>query len=311
MEATAIKKPDRIHLEPGVFPGMSMADYMRVDAISSHTLQWMDVTPAHFKAAIDGHLEREDTEAFAFGRAFHCRLLEPEAFAERYAVRQPCEAVLQSGKRKGEPCGNPGVAQMDTGVWVCGQHGAELGDKPESVSQSELDRIECCVHAVRQHKAVNLLRTKGQCEVAIVSEFKGVPVKARLDKLILNPPVIVDVKKVAAPASPGRAAATEDRFVQTIPNYGYDVQAGLYHWIVAKQFNVNPQFWWLLVEDDLPNSVAVYKPCKSTLKACVNHALMLLERVAECRKTNNWPGLPQDVCEVSAPEWFLRRYGQS
>ena len=102
----AVNPSKKISLAPGVYPGLSMTDYINVDAISSHTLMWMDVDAKHYKAAIDGFLEGEDTESFAFGRAFHCRLLEPELFDARYSIRQPCQAILKTGERKGKECGN-------------------------------------------------------------------------------------------------------------------------------------------------------------------------------------------------------------
>jgi exodeoxyribonuclease VIII len=301
---------NKIVLEPGIYPGMAMEDYFRVDAVSSHTLQWMDVTPKHFKAALDGKLEREDTEAFSFGRAFHCRLLEPEEFASRYAIRVPCQTKLKSGKRKDEECGNASTVRLMDDTWACGQHDDGSGERVEnSITNAELDRIECCVDAVRQTKAVKVLRQKGQCEVVIVSEYKGVKIKCRYDKLILKPDIIVDVKKIAAAAGPGRAIS-EERFANSIEGYGYDVQMGLYTLIAREQLKINPAFWWLVVEDDFPNCVGVFRPCKLTIKAATNHAIGLLERVAGCLESDKWPGLSDEVVEISAPRNFLRKYGQ-
>ena len=188
---------------------------------------------------------------------------------------------------------------------------AEFGQSIEdSITQAELDRIECCVGAVRNHKAVKLLRKKGQCEVVIVAEYRGILIKARLDKLIESPAIIVDAKKVAAPSSPGWAMVSEEKFCKSIVDYMYTVQMGLYRWIVKETFKVVPQFWWLVVEDDIPNSVAVYKPCKRTMIAANNHFMHLLNRVVDCREKDDWPGIGQDVIEISAPNRYLKLYGQ-
>lgn len=304
-----LAEKSKIDLACGIYPGMSMADYLKVNAISSHALMWMDVSPLHFKAAMDGYLEREDTDALQFGRAFHTRLLEPETFADRYAVRLPCQVLIKKGERAGRPCGDASRGKNADGVWACGTHKGEPNGV-DSITQSELDRIECCCNAVRNHKAVKLLRKSGQCELVLVSEYKGIKVKSRLDKFIQKPAIIIDPKKVAAPKRPNYAPSTSDSFARSIASYGYDVQLGTYIWNVRERFQVTPKFWWLVVEDDAPFAVTVYAPDKATVTAGMNHFVTLMDRVVECTESDHWPGYGDDIVEVSAPNWLLRENGQ-
>src|SRR4051812_28448031 len=68
--------------ECGIFPGMSWADYAAIPLPSASTLEWGRVSSAHLQAAIDGTLERKDSDAMSFGRALHLRLLEPDIYPQ-------------------------------------------------------------------------------------------------------------------------------------------------------------------------------------------------------------------------------------
>src|SRR5688572_3818470 len=57
----------------------------RLGVVSKGALDLVHRSPAHYRAWIDGQLEKA-SPALAFGRAFHCAMLEPEKFAQAYAV---------------------------------------------------------------------------------------------------------------------------------------------------------------------------------------------------------------------------------
>ncbi len=120
-------KPDLFtNPEPGIYPGIPFADYAKIPAMNCSTLRWGEASMRHLKAAMDGHLKRDDSADLRFGRAFHIRVLEPERYAESVIVRGPCEAILKSGPRKGGACGSGG-AGMIGGAWYCGTHGGDSG----------------------------------------------------------------------------------------------------------------------------------------------------------------------------------------
>jgi hypothetical protein len=85
---------DLANPQPGIYPGVSFAYYVKIPAMNFSTLAWAGDSMAHLRAAIDGVLVREDSDDMEWGRALHCRLLEPERYPEAVLIRGTCAAVL-------------------------------------------------------------------------------------------------------------------------------------------------------------------------------------------------------------------------
>jgi hypothetical protein len=67
---------------------MPEAAYHRrlLGVVSNSALKEFARTPLHYKAWVDGAVEDVETPALAFGRAYHCAVLEPEKFLRTYVV---------------------------------------------------------------------------------------------------------------------------------------------------------------------------------------------------------------------------------
>ena len=63
---------------------MSFQLYSQIEAMNWSRLKVIDKSPLAFQWAL--RHPREETEAMAFGTAFHLALLEPELFQESYVV---------------------------------------------------------------------------------------------------------------------------------------------------------------------------------------------------------------------------------
>lgn len=308
---TTFEIGDKISLAPGIYPNMPMAEYRRVEGMNQSTLSWCRISPLHLKAAIDGRLAREDTDALSFGRALHIRLLEPDRYAESVKAKGLCEAELQGGKRKGEKCGAPGRGIVN-GVWCCGTHGGDDSTLPpniEYLNQHELRDIESAAKAVAAHKVESLRRAKGLFEVVVVGELNGVKVKARLDKLIENPCTIVDVKKVAAATSPSRGNISADDFQGRIGSMGYGMQAAMYCDLVKSITGKLPRWYWLMIEDGEPFSPAIVRASENCLAAGRNEYMSYLNAYKSGLATGHWPGPADDVVELDGPNWWLKQMG--
>lgn len=73
-------------IQPGVYRGLSNADYHGGPGDSKSTLDIIRRCPAELHALRLGDVKREPTDAQAFGTAFHTLQLEPEQFADSYAL---------------------------------------------------------------------------------------------------------------------------------------------------------------------------------------------------------------------------------
>lgn len=302
----AIPWPDELP-PAGIYPGVAFDQYRAWPAVNASVLKHgYYASPLHMRAAMDGVYGTADSEARKFGRAVHCRLLEPERFKTSFLIAGTCCEPLKTGPRKGQPCGKQASHYLD-GKWFCGTHATmEAATPGDYISQDEAARIEAIVGAVQRHKVVKLIRQHGGCEVSLVWSLYGVPCKARLDKLITGancPDTIIDVKKCQA------GSATEDAIQKSVRDYAWDMQASWYVDGVAAVLGKAPTFLWLFVEDSPPHDVVVVRASGSMLALGRAKYRRAIERYTWCLRANYWPGYADDIIDVEPSDWEVKRYG--
>jgi len=294
---------------PGIYP-MTEQVYRKIPAMNCSILDWGSSDMYHLKAAIDGRLQRKDTDALEFGRAFHIRVLEPALYADRVRIIGPCESVLKSGPRKGDTCGACGKGMAD-GHWLCGTHAgdaATLDDDREYITPADADNIERACAAIAGRKVNNQRKAPGQFEVVVIGDLHGVRCKAKLDKLINSPFSIVDLKKVAAPTSPREVKIGLDKFEYSIDKYGYGMRAAFYCDLVQSVTGTMPRWYWLVIEDSEPFSSASYRASDACLAAGRNEYMRILMDYKACLLSGDWSG-DSDTQEIDGPSRWLTRNG--
>jgi hypothetical protein len=289
----------------GLYHDKPYDDYRRWKALNATVLKHGgELSPKHMRQSVE---DGTDSTSRKFGRAAHCRFLEPQAFKDRILIAGPCSKPLASGKRKGEPCGLSSTYRGDDGAWYCGKHRPDGAEEPaDYISQAEADALEEMVSAVFAHPSVSLMRQHGGTEVSLVWDREGVPCKARLDKLIVDascPDTIIDLKKVAA------YAIDKHSIESAIANYYYDVQAYWYTDGLRRVTGKDAHFIWLFVEDGPPFDVLPLRASKKWLETGRCRAEAAFAAYRHCLETGEWPGVAGDIQESSPPAWLCKRYG--
>lgn len=281
-----------IGMPAGIHPGLPFDQYAKIDAMNHSTLAWGHKSMRHLRAAMDGKLEREDTDALAFGRALHVRLLEPELYESRHPI-SPDFGDMRSPKNR-----------KSRDDWE-----KALPKGCEPISESDAKAIEQCVLAVKEHPAEFLRSAKGQFETTVIGELCGVRFKARIDKLIVAPLTIVDVKKVNGSTSPStRSGGDVAEFERRIQTYGYGMQAASQSDLVSQHFGgQTPRYFWIVIEDDFPHCAGVYRASAQLLAAGRNEYTNLLMQMKSCEASGKWPGFTSDVVEIDGPAWWLKQ----
>ena len=72
-------------MKPGIYDGLPDAVYHDAPGVSSSVLKEMGRSPAHCRAKQDGDRNKR-TKALETGIILHCAVLEPERFAQDYAL---------------------------------------------------------------------------------------------------------------------------------------------------------------------------------------------------------------------------------
>lgn len=266
----------------GIHRDIAFEVYASWRALNSGCLR--QPTMKHIKAAFDGQLANDDTRSRKLGRAVHVRLLEPDVYAERVLIAEPCCAELKSGERKGRTCGKSGGFVVN-GRWFCGTHKPDGAIVPlDYVSQDEAERIEAMAASLHGHPSIALLRSDGWSECSIVYESHGLKLKGRLDRFSESAKFVLDVKKMRV----GFGAMDDCR--KAIDDYGYLVQMAIYWKGVETLCGFRPRCLWLFVEDGAPFDVQLVEAEQWELDHAWQEVSGILSAFERCVADEYFPG---------------------
>jgi len=264
---------------PGLTRNMSFADYLAIDAVNSHSvIAGSKYTMRHMQAHRRGELSFDETDDLRFGRAMHHKILEPDTFDASWPVAATCCAEIGSGKSKGQKCGkSAGFCTADRRFWFCGTHAKPVDAQPagDHISEDESTRIENIIKELANAGHLKKFRRAGWSEVVIEFDFMGVKCKARLDRLSLDGPSIIDCKKCRV------GHADQKSFSRSVWDYGYHIQAAFYSLAVKAAIGEWPLFTWMIIEDKPPHCVNVIDASDFDLRAgrfCVETTLSQWKR---------------------------------
>jgi hypothetical protein len=296
-------------------------EYLKIPAINATALKAGRKSAKHMKSALDGHAG-DDTRDRKLGRAFHKRLLEPEAYRTTYQLATPCRHVMgPNAARPGEECGNQSkLCDPATGQWYCGirGHSPSGAEAPEEwISEADGERVERMAAAVKTHEISGMLHGYGGCEVTIIFDWDGVPFKCRLDKLTEKQPecpiTVIDLKKMPA------GGGSEEMLQTTCRKWGYDVQMWLYMRAVEAITGEWPQGVLVFVEDGEPYDVVpkwISQPLWQVGRAKAQKAWDTSAYDAKDRSGYKWciqsgrfPGRCEQIEELYPADWEMKDYG--
>jgi exodeoxyribonuclease VIII len=245
------------------------ADYHAHPAVSKSVLDKIAKSPMHARAYLDGTRE-EPTAAMNFGTALHACALEPERFADEYAVFEG-DRRTKDGKARYEELQARGAT---------------------IISAADYDAITAMVGQIRQHPVAAGLLQDGIAEASVFWNHPptGIECKCRPDWWKREAGMVVDLK-TTEDASP-------EGFARSVAAYRYHVQAA--HYSAGTKAS---RFVFIAIEKKPPYAVAVYELDADALT--LGHKLRDrdLEQYASCLEFNTWPGYPAEIQTIILPKW--------
>lgn len=298
----------------GIYRDMPFAEYAAIDAINSGVVRWGCTTMLHMHTAKCGLIDSDDTKDRKLGRAIHCRLLEGEAYHERFTIAQPCCVLLKSGERKGAACGKSASyqSQRDKNIWACGTHREQIPDavQPEDfIDSDEAEQVEKIAQKLHLHPAMKLFRRTGWSEVSMVWELCGLKCKCRIDKLddweTTPKPLVIDIKSCQV------GKATIEDCEKSVAENGYHRQAALNVNAVEALTGKRPGFVWVFVEKDEPFDVQILPADDETLAIGITEVRRTLELYRSAEAKGDYRGYIYDARFIrygGLPGWYRQRY---
>jgi exodeoxyribonuclease VIII len=241
-------------------------------------LKAMAESPKSFRHAVD--VPREDTPAMRLGRAVHCAVLEPQLFAERYAVR---------------PAGIDRRTKEGKAAWEAFL--AEVGQR-EILDGDEHDKARRIGAAVRSHEAAAKLLEQGVAEQALSWTHEGRECSGRADWI--GGDYVLDLKTTS---KFGRAFPSE------VARRHYHAQLAWYIYGATESGMVGIERGIIIAVDSAaPHDVAVYELSADALWAGEQAWRSWMQRLAACEAEGQWPGQSPGLEVLELPAWA---YGSS
>ena len=287
-------------LEPGIHQGVSMADYLALPYVNGSALEKLRRSPLHYRASLTE--DREQTDALTRGEALHLALLEPDLFEGRYVVAGECSQELASGKRKGEPCGNPGVKLHREVGWLCGVHlrgfGSGVRDDVEVLSSALHADVTAMRDNIMAHpRARTFFEGRGGFETTVVFDdpVTKVRCKIRPDRLVERAGMHVALK-----ATRDAAPWVFDRQAEDL---GYWRSLSLYRRGLKALDWPYSATTILAAENVDPYDAVPYLVDEDDLDGADSEVTRLLRTFKTCETTDTWPGYADDFQPLQRPAW--------
>ena len=256
-------------IEPGVYAGISNADYHRNPALGSTSLKTLATrTPAHYQ---HDKTHPKNSDAFTLGTAAHSLILEDDTSgievvaADNWLTKAAKEAKAQA-----------------------------LAEGKQPLLVKEMAQVVAMRDAVMSHPVARAAFTGHKAEQSVFWEEDGLMLKCRPDAW--KPGVLIDLKTTRD--------ANPNEFGKTAHEYGYHQSAAHYQDGVKAATGEELPFHFVLVEKTEPYLVSVVE---LDVEA-VNLGRQLNDRAKriyrECVETNTWPGYPSSEL-ISLPMWAI------
>lgn len=262
---------------------MTELEYNQHEGIRRSDLWKVRESPEKYLWAI-GHPE-PPTPALIFGAMVHKLLLEPDKFADDYAVAPSIDRRTKAGK-------DEWAAFADKNM------GKQVVNMDDFVTAMEM------VNAVERHPiAKKLLGGKHEQPFFWTDEDTGELCKCRLDILteLDGGPVVVDYKTATS--------AMTDKFNESIFRYGYALQAFMYTEAVMKNMGLTerPRFIFIVQEKKAPYSVNVVEVTEDVMTNGMDTFRELIGILHQCLEVGYFPGyngMMDDINETYLPGWL-------
>ncbi|OSD80878.1 exodeoxyribonuclease VIII [Salmonella enterica] len=265
-------------IEPGIYYGISNENYHAGPGVSKSQLDDIADTPALYLWRKNAPVDTTKTKTLDLGTAFHCRVLEPEEFSNRFIVAPELNRRTTAGKEEEKAflmeCASTGKTVIT----------AEEGRKIELMYQS--------VMALPLGQW--LVESAGHAESSIYWEDPetGILCRCRPDKIIPEFHWIMDVK----------TTADIQRFKTAYYDYRYHVQDAFYSDGYEAQFGVLPTFVFLVASTTVECGrypVEIFMMGEEAKLAGQQEYHRNLRTLADCLNTDEWPAIKT----LSLPRW--------
>lgn len=254
-------------------------DYRREEGVNQSSLKKILNSPAHYQVAVKNRLI--PTPAMAMGTAVHCLTLDGEdAFNAQY-IKKPDGIKLSTkeGRDWKEGVGRKKILA------------AGGKDDPWGAVQGmakSLSRLDYYNNTGPEYIKRN--------EVSIYWEWEGVKCKARLDSVLVDEGIVLDLKTTDT--------VDFDLFTKKVLDLGYDFQAAYYAKAAEIAYGKPFKFVFTCIERKDPFTIDLFEVDEEMMTEATAKCEAALRLYKTCSETENWPNRKPMVYSLSYPFWY-------
>lgn len=258
-------------------------------------------TPAHYKHWVTSEDDEEEKAQFAFGKAYHCAVLEPEVFADTYACL-PEDAPKDL--RRFRDAARPSQATLDSIAWWDEFEAANEGrvfidfDRRETLLAMSASQRAMRVDIANVTLTLAELIDACQKEVSgyYIDEETGLLCKIRFDLLSEELRFGADLKTALD--------AGAEAFARTVARHRYDQQQAHYNEGFRRITGHGLRsFMFMPIEKAAPYVPAAWTLGEATETRGWDLRQRAIRKMHKCVTSDTWPGYASDARPINVPAW--------
>lgn len=256
-------------------------DYRRQAGESQSHLKSILLSPAHYKA--NTKRQFRPSAVMTIGTATHCKTLEGDETFEANFVLKPdhVKYTTKEGKEWRD-------AQKKKTILVNDGYDRQW-DSVIGMTEA-LRGMEWFDPSQEDYRKYN--------EVSFYWQEKGIPCKARLDRIIVTDDEVhvIDLKTTDS--------ISPEKFQSKLVDLGYDFQAGWYSHAAELVYGKPARFTFVAIERNEPWSVGIFEVPPEMLQEARRKNEKALNTLRKCLDTNHWPSVDPRPILLEYPRWY-------
>ncbi len=294
-------------MKPGIYPGLPMAEYLAIDALSATPARiLLDQCPraGWFASKMNPELERDEADVFDIGTVAHSGFLE-DSF-DGCMVIDPKDYPTKS-------TGNIPKGWTNNEIKAARDSARAAGKTPLLVKH--FDAVSNMVGEARvfvrslkdTEPAIYGALTPGGGDVELTmvwQEANGLLCKLRADCISADRAVVVDYKTAGTSVEPSRFARSH------LVNMGYYFNAAWYRRGINALCGVVPTYVFLAQETAPPYLCSLPGLDPETVALGDEKVNAALKQWGDCVASGKWPGYPARVCFPPLPVYERMKWDE-
>lgn len=271
--------------EPGIYEDVPFSDYLQWDAFSASRLSLLAKSPRHCQRGFS----KEPSPAMQLGSLYHCGVLEPLLFADRYAIAPDYHLDAENCTQSGAPSKSTTTKYVKDRM----EEFRAITDGREVVPRDwYLQTLSLVKELTANEDSRRILNGDGPRELSILWQENGLFCKARIDKVCYEERILADLK----------SCANIEAFPNSIGRFGYHRQMAHYQagWKMLTGDTLTP--WLIAVESSDPYTVQAAPLHEESLALGHANRAALLDTLWDCLEAKHWPPMPNPT-HWHVPAW--------